>query len=148
MYEENDDSQFKTFLQKYVQEGISSRLDENGKDIYQLVRDPRVTKFGSLLRKTNLDELPQLINMLKGDMAFIGPRPDIPFTVDMYQPYHRGRLRVKPGITGLWQVSGRRSLSFEEMVNLDIKYIERQSPLIDAKIVLLTIREVFTRDER
>lgn len=79
-------------------------------------------------------------------MAFVGPRPDIPFTVAMYQPHHRDRLRVRPGITGLWQVSGRRSLSFEETVRLDLDYINRQSLLLDAKILLLTVREILTRD--
>ena len=146
MYEDNDDSKYKAFLQKYVFEDISSRLDENGQDIYALVHDPRVTRFGSLLRKASLDELLQLVNVLKGEMAFVGPRPDIPFTVAMYQPHHRDRLRVRPGITGLWQVSGRRSLSFEETVRLDLDYINRQSLLLDAKILLLTVREILTRD--
>ncbi len=146
MYEGNDDSKYKAFLQKYVFEDITSRLDENGQDIYALVYDPRVTRFGSLLRKASLDELLQLVNVLKGEMAFVGPRPDIPFTVAMYQPHHRDRLRVRPGITGLWQVSGRRSLSFEETVRLDIDYVNRQSLLLDAKILLLTVREILTRD--
>jgi lipopolysaccharide/colanic/teichoic acid biosynthesis glycosyltransferase len=146
MYEDNDDSKYKAFLQKYVFEDITSRLDENGQDIYELVYDPRVTRFGSLLRKASLDELLQLVNVLKGEMAFVGPRPDIPFTVAMYQPHHRDRLRVRPGITGLWQVSGRRSLSFEETVRLDIDYVNRQSLLLDAKILLLTVREILTRD--
>ena len=146
MYEDNDDSKYKAFLQKYVFEDITSRLDENGQDIYELVHDPRVTRFGSMLRKASLDELLQLVNVLKGEMAFVGPRPDIPFTVAMYQPHHRDRLRVRPGITGLWQVSGRRSLSFEETVRLDLDYINRQSLLLDAKILLLTVREILTRD--
>lgn len=146
MYEDNDDSKYKAFLQKYVFEDITSRLDENGQDIYELVYDPRVTRFGSLLRKASLDELLQLVNVLKGEMAFVGPRPDIPFTVAMYQPHHRDRLRVRLGITGLWQVSGRRSLSFEETVRLDIDYVNRQSLLLDAKILLLTVREILTRD--
>jgi lipopolysaccharide/colanic/teichoic acid biosynthesis glycosyltransferase len=141
MYRNNDDSKYKAFLQSYVLENASSPLDENGQDIYELFRDPRVTRFGSLLRKTNIDELPQLINVLKGDMALIGPRPDIPFMVEMYKEYHLNRLRVKPGITGLWQVSGRGYLSFDDMVHLDLEYINRQSLLLDAKIVLLTIRQ-------
>ena len=145
MYKNNDDSKYKAFLRRYVLENLPSPLDNNGQDIYELVRDPRVTRFGLLLRETNLDELHQLVNVLKGDMALIGPRPDIPFMVEMYKEYHRNRLRVKPGMTGLWQVSGRRNLSFEDMVRLDIEYINRQSLLMDAKIMLLTIREVFTR---
>ena len=146
MYENNDSSKYKEFIKKYVLEGIDSRLDENGKDIYELVHDPRVTKVGSFLRRTSLDELPQLINILKGDMAFIGPRPDIPFTVEMYTEHHKNRLRAKPGITGLWQVSGRRNLPFEDMVRMDIEYVNRQSPIMDAKILLLTVREILTRD--
>ncbi|OGO22505.1 MAG: hypothetical protein A2144_10705 [Chloroflexi bacterium RBG_16_50_9] len=146
MYQNHDDSKYKEFIRKYVNENITSRLDENGKDAYELIQDPRVTRFGALLRRTSLDELPQLINVLKGEMAFIGPRPDIPFTVEMYQDHHRNRLLVKPGITGLWQVSGRRSCSFDDMVRLDIDYINRQSPALDARILLLTVREMLSPD--
>jgi len=148
MYKNNDDSKYKAFMRKYVLENISSRLDEDGHDIYELVRDPRVTRFGTLLRKTNLDELPQLINVLKGEMAFIGPRPDIPFAIEMYKSHHWNRLCVKPGITGLAQVSERRSLSWEDTVRLDIEYVDRQSPLLDARIALLSIREILARDGR
>ena len=148
MYKNKDDSRHREFLQRFVRDNITSRLDENGSDIFQLIRDPRVTRIGTVLRRTGLDELLQLVNVLKGDMALIGPRPDIPFTVEMYQKHHYRRLRVKPGITGLWQVSGRRSLSFEDMVRLDLEYIDRESPLLDAKILLLTAREVLLRDNR
>jgi len=148
MYKNQDDSKFKAWLRRYVLDNASSPLDENGQDIHELVHDPRVTRFGSLLRKTSLDELPQLINVLKGDMAFIGPRPDIPFMVEMYDEQARNKFRVKPGITGLWQVASRRSLSFKDMVRLDLEYIERQSLFLDAKIVLFTIREILTRDGR
>jgi lipopolysaccharide/colanic/teichoic acid biosynthesis glycosyltransferase len=120
-------------------------VDENGQSIYK-ADGMSVTRFGTLLRKTNLDELPQLFNILKGEMSFIGPRPDIPFAVRMYKDWHRERLRVKPGITGLWQVSGRKSLSFEDMVRLDIDYINRQSALLDAKIALLTVRTSLSQD--
>jgi lipopolysaccharide/colanic/teichoic acid biosynthesis glycosyltransferase len=148
MYTNNDDSKYKEFLQKYVKENADSRLDEKGQDTYELVHDPRVTRLGYLLRKTSLDEVPQLFNVAKGDMALIGPRPDIPFTAAMYNDEHRQRLLVKPGITGLWQVSGRRSLTFDDMVRLDCEYIDRQSPFLDAKIVLLTVREVLMRDKQ
>ncbi len=139
MHMNHDDDKYKAFLQKYVLENISSRLDENGQDIYELINDPRVTRFGALLRKTCLDELPQLFNVLKGEMSFVGPRPDIPFAVAMYKDYHWKRFSVMPGITGLWQVSKRKSPSFEGMVRLDINYIERQSAFLDAKILLLTM---------
>jgi lipopolysaccharide/colanic/teichoic acid biosynthesis glycosyltransferase len=146
MYINHDDGKYREFLRKYVSENISSRLDENGQDTYELINDPRVTRVGALLRKTNLDELPQLINVLKGEMSFVGPRPDIPFTVEMYKDNHWKRFSVTPGITGLWQVSRRKNTSFEDMVCLDLDYIERQSLLLDAKIVLLTVRTVLTGD--
>jgi lipopolysaccharide/colanic/teichoic acid biosynthesis glycosyltransferase len=139
MYVDHDDSKYKEFIRKYVQENVSSRLDENGEDAYELINDPRVTRFGVLLRKTNLDELPQLFNVLKGDMSFVGPRPDTPFAVEMYQEHHRKRFSATPGLTGLWQVSARKHLSFEDMALLDSEYIERQSLLLDTKILLLTI---------
>lgn len=142
MYLNHDDSKYKEFIHKYVTENLSTRLDENGEDAYQLIRDPRVTRFGNILRRTSLDELPQLINILKGEMAFIGPRPDIPFAVNMYKEHHKRRLDVKPGVTGLWQVSGRRLMSFDDTVRLDVEYIQRQSPALDAKIFLGTIREM------
>ncbi len=148
MYENNDDSKYKAFLREFVLEGVSGRQEEKGQNSYELVVNPRVTRVGKLLRRTSLDELLQFVNVLKGEMAIVGPRPDIPFTVAMYQPHHRDRLRARPGITGLWQVSGRRIVPFEEMVRLDIDYINRQSLLLDAKILLLTVREVLMRNGR
>ena len=148
MYEDSDDIEYKIFLQKYLLEGYAGQLDQNGQTAYELAHGPRVTRFGRLLRRTGLDELLQLINVLKGEMALIGPRPDIPFTVAMYQPHHYDRLRIKPGITGLWQISGRRILTFEEMVRLDVDYINKQSLLLDGKIALLTIREILARNGR
>jgi lipopolysaccharide/colanic/teichoic acid biosynthesis glycosyltransferase len=93
-----------------------------------------------------LDELPQLFNVMKGEMSLVGPRPDIPFAVGMYKDWHRKRLCVKPGITGLWQVSGRKGLSFEDMVHLDIAYIRKRSLPLDAKILILTIGTILRRD--
>src|SRR5439155_3290651 len=92
--------------------------------VHKIVNDPRVTLVGRLLRRTSLDELPQLWNVLRGDMSLVGPRPAIPYEVDRYTEWHRRRLESLPGITGLWQVSGRNALSFEQMVRLDIQYIE------------------------
>ena len=140
MYVEHDDSKYMAFLQKYAHEDINSALDENGQDIYELVNDPRVTRFGRLLRKTNLDELPQLFNVLKGEMSFVGPRPDIPFLVAMYSDNHKESFNVKPGITGLWQICGRKSLYFKDKMRLDVEYMKKQSLLLDTKILLLTIR--------
>ena len=102
-------------------------------------RDPRLTRLGPFLRKTSLDELPQLWNVLRGDMSLVGPRPAIPYEVERYTEWHKRRLETLPGITGLWQVSGRNALSFEEMVRLDIQYIETWSLEQDMKILLKTL---------
>jgi lipopolysaccharide/colanic/teichoic acid biosynthesis glycosyltransferase len=104
----------------------------------KLVADPRITRLGRILRSSSIDEIPQFWNVLKGEMSVVGPRPPIPYEVEMYKPWHRRRLKAKPGITGLWQVTARSSADFDEMVNLDIKYIESQSLLTDLKIVLMT----------
>jgi lipopolysaccharide/colanic/teichoic acid biosynthesis glycosyltransferase len=141
MYVNHDDSKYHAYLRKYLTTNSSSWL-ENGQDVYELVHDPRVTRLGRFIRRTFIDELPQLINILKGEMSFIGPRPDIPFAVNMYQEHHKNRLRVKPGLTGLWQISGRRKLTFDEMVKMDVDYIERQSLVLDLKISLSTMREM------
>ena len=101
--------------------------------------DPRVTRVGKILRKTSLDELPQLLNVLKGEMSVVGPRPVIPYEVYEYQEWHKERLAALPGITGLWQVSGRCDKSFDYMIRKDIEYIRDQSLWLDLKILLLTI---------
>jgi lipopolysaccharide/colanic/teichoic acid biosynthesis glycosyltransferase len=144
MYSDNDDSKYKAFLKKYVNNPVFSSLDENGQDIRDIIRE-RVTRSGYILRRFSLDELPQIVNIIKGEMTFIGPRPDLPDIVKMYKEYHLDRLNVKPGITGLWQVSGRRNLSFDDMVRLDIEYIKHQSLFLDAKILLGTVRELLVR---
>jgi lipopolysaccharide/colanic/teichoic acid biosynthesis glycosyltransferase len=109
---------------------------------YKLQNDPRVTKLGQFLRKTSLDELPQLWNVLMGHMSLVGPRPPIPYEVDMYKPWHHQRLATLPGVTGLWQVYGRSSTTFDDMVKLDIEYIDRQSVALDLKILISTIPAV------
>ena len=108
--------------------------------------DPRITSVGMWLRRTSLDELPQLLNVLRGDMSLVGPRPPIPYEVQEYRPWQRKRLDVKPGITGLWQVSGRNRLTFDEMVRVDLFYIEHWSVLLDLKILILTIPAVLRGD--
>lgn len=108
-------------------------------ELHKLVDDPRVTRIGRILRRASIDELPQLINVIRGDMSIVGPRPPLPFEVAVYEEWHRRRLEVRPGMTGLWQVSGRSKITFEEMVKLDIHYIETWSPLRDIAIVLRTI---------
>jgi lipopolysaccharide/colanic/teichoic acid biosynthesis glycosyltransferase len=99
---------------------------------------------GRVLRKTSLDELPQLLNVLRGDMSLVGPRPAIPYEVAQYKPWHTQRLTVTPGITGLWQVSGRSDLRFDEMVRLDIQYCDIRSPWTDLAILLKTIPAVMS----
>ncbi len=104
--------------------------------------DPRVTRVGRIIRRLSIDELPQLFNVLKGDMSLVGPRPPTPDEVDLYEPWHRQRLETRGGITGLWQVSGRSEVPFEEMVLLDLYYIENWSLLLDLKIILRTIPHI------
>jgi lipopolysaccharide/colanic/teichoic acid biosynthesis glycosyltransferase len=145
MYTNGDDRKYRAYLRKYILENAPYRVDNNGRRIYK-VDDSHVTRFGGWLRKTNLDELPQLFNVLKGEMSFIGPRPDIFYALGMYKDWHLKRLDATPGITGLWQVYGRKGLSFEDMVRLDITYIEKQSPLLDAKILLSTIGTILRMD--
>lgn len=139
MLADNDDSEYKAYICKYISEGTPYTTDENGQAVYKVVNDPRVTRIGAMLRKSNLDELPQLFNILKGDMSLVGPRPDIPFAVEMYQDWHHQRYLIKPGLMGLWQVRGRKNQSFENMVRLDIEYITKQSLILDIKIILKTI---------
>ena len=146
MYKSNDDSKYKAFLVKYVQENAISPLDSNGEDIYERLKDPRVTRLGRILRKTNIDELPQIINILKGEMSFIGPRPDITFTVNMYNAHQLKRLSIKPGITGLWQVCGRKSVSFTDMIRRDLYYVKKVSLILDAKILVLTLITILKCD--
>lgn len=111
--------------------------------MFKMKEDPRVTKIGKLIRKTSLDELPQLFNVFKGDMSLVGPRPPLPREVAEYTRYDKQRLLVMPGCTGLWQVSGRSNIGFKEMVELDLKYIKKRSVLFDIKIILKTVLVLF-----
>lgn len=115
---------------------------ENNEITFKLKEDPRRTRVGSLIRRTSIDELPQLYNVFRGEMSLVGPRPAVPSEVESYEERHRKRLQVRPGITGLWQVMGRSELPFEEMVMLDIYYIENWSLALDLKILLRTIPTV------
>ena len=111
--------------------------------MFKMKDDPRITKIGKFIRKTSIDELPQLFNVLKGDMSLVGPRPPLPREVTVYSEYDKQRLLVTPGCTGLWQVSGRNSVGFEEMVELDLQYIRERSFIYDIKIILKTVLVLF-----
>jgi len=124
---------FKSFIH-------SNRASEPGANVvFKIVDDPRVTPLGHFLRKSSLDELPQFWNVLKGEMSLVGPRPPLPYEVAQYKPWHRRRvLDAKPGITGLWQVTGRSRTTFDEMVRLDLRYAKSWSVWMDVKILLAT----------
>jgi len=117
-------------------------MNEAKGPIFKIRRDPRLTRVGRFLRRTSLDELPQLVNVMRGEMSLVGPRPNLPSEVEEYQEWHKKRLEVLPGMTGLWQVSGRSHLSFAEMVLLDIYYIDHWSLWLDIKILMRTIPKV------
>jgi lipopolysaccharide/colanic/teichoic acid biosynthesis glycosyltransferase len=134
---------------KYVQQMIAGKAarqpsDTNGQGVFKLTKDPRITKVGSFLRRTSLDELPQFFNVLKGEMSLVGPRPPLPYEVEAYDLWHRSRLlEAKPGITGLWQVSARSRVTFDEMVRLDLRYARSWTPWLDLQILLRTPAAVF-----
>jgi lipopolysaccharide/colanic/teichoic acid biosynthesis glycosyltransferase len=140
MYVNNDAAVHKA----YVQQLIAGKADKqpsngSGEGVYKLTRDPRITRVGAFLRKTSMDELPQFINVLRGEMSLVGPRPPVPYEVEAYDIWHRRRLlEAKPGITGLWQVSGRSKVKFDDMVRLDLHYARHWSPWTDMKILWRT----------
>jgi lipopolysaccharide/colanic/teichoic acid biosynthesis glycosyltransferase len=113
--------------------------NETSGAMFKMKNDPRVTRIGKFIRKTSIDELPQLLNVLKGEMSLVGPRPPLPREVEEYTTYDKQRLVVTPGCTGLWQISGRSNIGFSEMVELDLKYISQRSLLNDLKIIIKTI---------
>lgn len=141
MYKDNDQNLHKEYVTKLIKEG---KKDDSG--IYKIKNDPRITKIGKFLRAFSLDEFPQLINVLKGDMSLVGPRPPIEYEVEHYDEWHKRRLSVKPGMTGMWQVSGRNRIGFEDMVLLDIYYVENFNLWLDIIILLKTIPAIIKRE--
>ncbi|MEO0289462.1 MAG: sugar transferase [candidate division WOR-3 bacterium] len=141
MYKDNDQNLHKEYVTKLIKEG---KKDESG--IYKIKNDPRITKIGKFLRAFSLDEFPQLINVLKGDMSLVGPRPPIEYEVEHYDEWHKRRLSVKPGMTGMWQVSGRNRIGFDDMVLLDIYYVENFNLWLDIIILLKTIPAIIKRE--
>lgn len=140
MHVGNDTSVHKEYIKKLISgQAERHQSNGNGESVYKLTSDSRITRVGGFLRKTSLDELPQFINVLKGEMSLVGPRPPIPYEVENYDVWHRRRLlEAKPGITGLWQVSGRSRVTFDEMVRLDLRYARSCSLWTDVKILLRT----------
>ncbi len=142
-----DDRAHREYQRKLIEGRPDTNLGDDARPVYKLHADPRVTRVGRILRRLSLDELPQLLNVLRGDMSVVGPRPPIPYEVEAYELWHRKRLDMKPGLTGLWQVSGRNRLSFDEMVRLDLFYIENWSLLLDLKIILRTLPVMLRGDD-
>lgn len=143
---DSDDEIHKEYQRKFIAGQPDANVGNPDRPTYKLQNDPRITRVGRVLRRLSLDEIPQLLNVLRGDMSVVGPRPPIPYEVEAYELWHRKRLDMKPGLTGLWQVSGRNRLPFEEMVKLDLFYIENWSVLFDLKIILRTVLVVFRGD--
>lgn len=141
MYNNGNPTDDERFARDYIN-GKSPSVTRDG--VFKPANEKRVTPIGKFLRKTSLDELPQFFNVLKGDMSLVGPRPSMPYEVDVYKPWHFRRLEVLPGITGLAQINGRSSLPFKEIVKIDILYIERRSLALDLKIMLKTLPVVLS----
>ena len=139
MYANNDHSVHREYVTKLINKETDSEATRKTDTVYKLTGDKRITPIGRLLRRTSLDELPQFLNVLLGDMSLVGPRPPIPYELAAYQTWHRRRLlEVKPGVTGLWQVTGRSTVDFDAMVRLDLRYATSWSPWLDIKILLRT----------
>ena len=124
----------------------AQQRDEGNSILFKMAKDPRVTKVGTVLRRFSLDELPQFLNVFRGDMSLIGPRPPLAREVEQYEEHVHRRFLMKPGITGLWQVSGRSNLSWEDTVRLDLYYVENWSMTGDIVILFKTARAVLARD--
>ena len=136
-------------MYEHAEEELAELLDYNDMDgiVFKMKNDPRITRMGHILRETGLDELPQLWNILKGDMSFVGPRPALPREVEQYTDYYSKRMYVMPGLTCYWQIQPKRNIiPFQEWVELDIKYIQEQSLWVDWKIILLTLKTVIKRE--
>lgn len=139
MYTDNDHNIHREYVTKLINNREPADGSHKTDTVYKLTCDTRITPVGQFLRKTSLDELPQFLNVLRGDMSLVGPRPPIPYELAVYQIWHRRRLlEVKPGITGLWQVTGRSTVDFDAMVRLDLKYATSWSPWLDIKILFRT----------
>jgi lipopolysaccharide/colanic/teichoic acid biosynthesis glycosyltransferase len=137
MHHKNDDGVHREFARDFISGDMSE--DSGESTVFKMVRDPRITTIGRFLRRSSLDELPQFYNVLRGEMSLVGPRPPISYELEHYQDWHKDRLKVKPGLTGLWQVSGRSTVGFDEMVKLDLYYIGHWNLKLDLKIMARTV---------
>lgn len=144
MKSDSDESLHKAHIEAYMN-GELDTADVEGAKV-KIKNDPRITRVGNFLRRTSLDELPQLVNVLKGEMSLVGPRPVPVYEAEGYEEWHRARLAALPGITGYWQVKGRGNVSFEEMINLDLEYIRDASLWLDLKILFLTVPAILSGD--
>jgi len=144
MYAGSDDRLHRDYVRRLLQEPGSSACGPEG--LYKLVNDPRITPVGRWLRKSSFDELPQLINVLRGKMSVVGPRPVLPWEAALFAPHHSKRFEVRPGITGLWQTSGRNRLTMTQALDLDVRYVEQRSLRGDLAILLRTIPVVLGRE--
>ena len=146
MYANGDDQIHREYMAKLI-EGRVEEINQGDAEtpLFKMKSDLRITPVGKIIRKTSIDELPQLYNVLKGEMSLVGPRPPLLYEVEKYQPWHlRRMLDVKPGMTGLWQVNGRSRTSFDEMVRLDVRYAQDWSLWLDLRILLKTAKAVFS----
>jgi lipopolysaccharide/colanic/teichoic acid biosynthesis glycosyltransferase len=145
MREEADPDIHREYIEDLIKGSERSHADEDGRDLYKLAADDRVTRMGRFLRKTSLDELPQLFDVLRGKMSLVGPRPVIPYEADLYPPDYDLRFAVKPGLTGLWQVNGRNERTYREMVEFDIAWARRRSLGLYVSILAKTPWVLVTR---
>jgi lipopolysaccharide/colanic/teichoic acid biosynthesis glycosyltransferase len=141
MYTDNDDSVHRDYVRALLTRDRPPAGGDRG--LFKLERDPRVTPLGRWLRKTSMDELPQLLNVLRGDMSLVGPRPVLAWEAELFSTAHQRRFEVKPGLTGLWQVSGRSRVSMADALDLDAEYVRRRSLLLNLRILLLTLPALF-----
>jgi lipopolysaccharide/colanic/teichoic acid biosynthesis glycosyltransferase len=138
MYTGSDDAAHRAAIEHFMN-GQTLNQDATSGSPYKLGADPRITRIGKFIRKTSLDELPQFFNVLRGEMSLVGPRPPLPYEVERYSSHDMLRLAGKPGLTGIWQVYGRSRVSFSEMVEMDIAYLQKPSLLRDLKLIVLTV---------
>jgi len=143
MYVDSDDRLHRDYVRRLLQEPAVSTASAEG--LYKLVDDPRITPVGRLLRTSSLDELPQLFNVLRGEMSLVGPRPVLPWEAELFSPRHHKRFLVRPGLTGLWQTSGRNQLTMTQALDLDVQYVEEQCLRLDLAILFRTIPVVLGR---